>query len=421
MPCLLLSLGGLALVGCDKLPAGPDTTPPTITIISPDDGTTATDTLVVIVSASDDRAIARVELFLDRHDEPVAVDSMGADGRYRLVVSLVDVNAGAHILTAKATDPTGNSAETLDRVFTAAKTPGLRYVSRITLDGSARDIAVSLSYAYVAAWDGGIVILDVANKFVPVTLGRFDTDGIANGVHVSGDRLFVADGDEGVLALSIVDPAQPEELARYKTAGMNAHDITTRAGTRAFVAGGTGGLFALDISNPDTLISLGVYNPDNNDVRDVEVSGDLVYTAEMTDGMRVVNVTRPDSMYAEDQYVNPGLAAHDVSLGFNLAAIAGGIAGVHVVDISVPDHISVTDFFSSGDLVSGVVSAGGLTYLSAGASGVQVIDSSDPADLQALTDGVFATGGISYKMDFSGGYLYVADNTQVTLLKYVAP
>ena len=79
------------------------------------------------------------------------------------------------------------------------------------------------------------------------------------------------------------------------------------------------------------------------------------------------------------------------------------------------------DFFSSGNQVLGVVSAGGLTYLSAGAAGVQVIDSSDPADLQALADGTFDTGGYSYKMDLNGGYLYVADNTQVTLLKYVAP
>ena len=210
---------GLCLTACSDLPTTPDTRPPTITITAPGNGSTATDTLVVQVNAQDDRGVARVVLLVDGLLDTVAVDETAP---YRLVLSLVDLGSGTHTFKAAAIDSAGNSAETAPRSFTAVINPGLKFVSRLTVDGSARDVAIAGSYAFIAAWDGGIVAANITSKVLPVTLGRYDTDGIANGVYVDGTRLFVADGDEGLLVLDISNPDSLVELGHFRTAGMNA-------------------------------------------------------------------------------------------------------------------------------------------------------------------------------------------------------
>lgn len=412
---LAISIGILILplAGCEELPTGPDITPPTVVLLSPAAGSTATDTIVVVVNASDDRGVAAVELFFNGAGTPAA---RAVTAPYRLVASLADIGGGGHTFNVRVADSAGNTATTGNISFTAVVNPGLKYVSRLTVDGSARDVDSSGNYAYVAAWDGGVIVVDVSNPMVPTTVLRYDTPGFTHGVTVAGSRLFAADGAEGIISFSIADPANPVELARLKPAGMDAHDVAV-TGNYAFVAGGTGGLYAVNITNPDVLSNVGVYDQ-GGDVRDVEISGNYAYTAEMNEGMRVVDITRPDSMFAVDQYVGSGLQIYDVSLSSGFAYAAAGDDGAQAVNISSPSAISIADFFAKGG-VMGVFSKGSLTYISAGASGVEVINSTNPANLLAVTNGIFDTDGFSYKMGFHATYLLVADNTQLTILKYV--
>jgi len=411
----VLTLGVLlgVVLGCDEVPLGPDTTPPTATITSPSAGSTATDTIVVQVNATDDRGVAVVELYFDAAP---ALAAMSTAAPYRLVASLADLGPGAHTFRIVVKDSAGNTASDGPVAFTAVVNPGLKYVGRLIVDGSARDVAASGGYAYVASWDGGVIGVDVSNPAVPVTLWRYDTPGSVNGVAIAGSRLFVADGVEGIVSLSILDPANPVELARLKPSGINAYGIAT-AGNYAYVAGGTSGLYAVNISNPDSLVSEGIYDQ-GGDIRDVEISGNYAYTAETNQGMRVINIVRADSMYAVDQYTSSGLWIYDVSIATTYAYVACGDNGAQAVDISDPANITVPGFFAKLN-VKGIVSSGNLTYFSTGANGVEVINSTDPSNLQPVTGGIFDTDGIAYKMAMHAGYLLVADNAQLTILKYV--
>jgi hypothetical protein len=410
-----LGLLALTLAGCNELPTGPDITPPTISLTSPVTGSSATDSIVVQVTATDDHGIATVELFFDTLSAPAARLTASP---FRLVGALADLGSGSHTFRVVATDSTGNSASVGPIAFTATVTPGLRFLGRLLVDGSARDVDASGAYAYVAAWDGGVIVIDISNPLLPATVTRYDTPGSANGVTLTGTRLLVADGVEGIVSLSVVDPANPVELARLKPSGMEAFDIAV-SGNMAYVAGGAGGLYAIDITNPDTLIESGVY-VSSGDVRDVEVSGTYAYTAEVDEGLRVVDINRADSMYAVDQYTSTGLRIYDVSLIAGYAFAACDDNGIQAIDISTPTSISIADFYARTGSV-GVLCTGALTFAGAGAAGVEVINSSDPTNLVAVTDGLLDTGGFSYKLKMIGGYLLVADNTQLTILKYVAP
>jgi len=403
----------LPLSGCEELPTGPDTTPPTLTLLSPIAGSTATDTIVVQVNASDDRGVAKVELYFDTLSTPFA---RATAAPYRLLGPLADIGGGGHTFQVVATDSSGNTASIGPIAFTAVVNPGLKFISRMLVDGSARDVDASGAYAYVAAWDGGVIVVDVSNPMVPVTALRYDTPGFTHGVTVAGSILFVADGVEGVISFSLSDPANPVELARLKLSGMDAHDVAV-SGNYAYAAGGAGGLYALDISNPDSLINVGVYNQ-GGDVRDVELSGNYAYTAEMNEGLRVIDINRPDSMFAVDQYVGSGLQIYDVSLWAGYAYVAAGDDGAQAVDVSTPSSITIADFFVKNG-VMGIVAMGSLTYISAGALGVEVINSTDPANLLAIANGIFDTDGLSYRLKSHAGYILVADNAQLTILKYV--
>ena len=172
----------LALVlvaGCTEVPLGPDTTAPTVTLISPTSGTTVTDSIVVRVSASDNVGVVEVQLHIQGHTGAVAVDSTSP---YELVGYLADIGGGPNTFTVYAFDSAGNSASTAAISFTAQITPGLKYISRFTVDGSAQDVVVEWPYAYVAEGDLGISVIDIRNRNIPLSNmprcggARFDTD-----------------------------------------------------------------------------------------------------------------------------------------------------------------------------------------------------------------------------------------------------
>jgi len=411
---ILTVLAFLALAGCTELPTGPDTTAPTITLVSPGSGTTATDSLVVVVTASDNRGVARTELYIGANPEPVTVDSTSP---YRLTAYLADIGSGANTYYAAAVDSAGNRTSTAPNDFTAVLTPGLKYISRLVVDGSARDVVVIGDRAYVATMDGGVIVMDVSNHMLPIFLSRYITAGPVKGLAATADRLFVADGTQGVLSLSLANPDSLTELAQLVPSGIDAWDLVV-SGDYAYVAGGTAGLYALNIANPDTLIVAGWLTL-GNDVRDVEVAGGYAYTAEMDGGFKVIDIAKPDSMKMTDQYLVS--LAQDVSLSGSIAYVAAGNNGLYAVDVTVPDNILVADVYNSGNTIQGVVATATYTYLGSGAAGVEIIDSSNPSALVSVTNGIFDTDGNSYKLALNGGYIFVADHTSLTILKYIAP
>jgi hypothetical protein len=87
-----------------SLPGGGDATPPITVVTSPPDGTTATGTLDVIVNASDDSAVARLELYID------GILRSSTDGGGFLSFRWVTTGeaGGVHSLHSKAYDAAGN-------------------------------------------------------------------------------------------------------------------------------------------------------------------------------------------------------------------------------------------------------------------------------------------------------------------------
>ncbi len=106
---------------------------------------------------------------------------------------------------------TGAAADCLDY----AAQPELVPLGGLALPGHARDVAVDGDHVFVAAYDAGLVAVDVADPSQPALAGVADTPGAAYRVAVLGDLAAVADRQGGVQFVDISDPAAPAVVGAY--------------------------------------------------------------------------------------------------------------------------------------------------------------------------------------------------------------
>ena len=101
------------------------------------------------------------------------------------------------------------------------------------------------TYAYVAASDSGLQIVNVATPAAPAKVGAYATTRAANGVAAVGRLLYVAT-DGGMEVLDAADPAAPVRLG-----GLDRYGLSVQVdGRYAYIAGGFEGVVVLDVRNP---------------------------------------------------------------------------------------------------------------------------------------------------------------------------
>jgi hypothetical protein len=81
--------------------------PPSVTITSPLDGATVSDTVAVTATASDDNGVTQVEFFVD--DVSIGIDSNGSDG-WSASWDTTGYSDSGHTVKATATDSIGQTA-----------------------------------------------------------------------------------------------------------------------------------------------------------------------------------------------------------------------------------------------------------------------------------------------------------------------
>jgi Zn-dependent metalloprotease len=187
-----------------------ETIPPTIAITSPVEGATVAGTVTVATSATDNVAIAKVELYVDG-----AYSTSTTAAPYSLPWSTAPLANGAHTLAAKAYDTVGNSATsaTVDVVTDNDKTAP----------------TVAITSPAAGSTVGGTVAVDVdAADNVAVTRVELRVDGVLVGT----------------------DLAAPWQVAWDTTAaGNGAHSLVARA------------YDALNNSATSSAVAVTVFNP----------------------------------------------------------------------------------------------------------------------------------------------------------------
>lgn len=116
--------------------------------------------------------------------------------------------------------------------------------------GAARGLDIASTLAYVADFDKGLCIIDLATPTKPKQIGALDTPGRAERVHVWGNLAYLADGGGGLRIIDVSEPTKPSEIGKFEMPGQfGVLDIKVK-GAIAVVAAGSNGLLILDVSIP---------------------------------------------------------------------------------------------------------------------------------------------------------------------------
>ena len=280
------------------------------------------------------------------------------------------------------------------------------------------NVAVSGNYAYVAACDDGLRVVDISAPTVPTEVGFFDAYEAVD-VAISGDYAYVATGDNKLLVLGISNPANPievREVSFYGKESLYATDVVVSDGY-AYVAveeccpASTFGLRVLDISDPANPVEVGAYHSSGYKF-DAAVSGDYAYITvgyvRPAEGgnLLVLDISDPTNPIEVGAYDAQGYA-HGVAVSGGHAYVAiwdfaFASGALRVVDISDPTSPIEVGTYGTPGYACDVAVVGNYAYVTAGE--LRVLDISDPANPTEAHSSYGAWG----KVTVSGGYVYVA-------------
>ena len=272
-------------------------------------------------------------------------------------------------------------------------------------DMKCRAVEVSGNYAYVAAFENGLRIIDVSDPANPREVGYLDTKGCAYKVYVFGGYVYVGDckypGTPGLRIVDVSDPTNPQEVGSLDLGDcamdvvvsdgyayvcdqdegfkvIDIHDLTSPrvvasvggyahcvklVDKYAYVTDAFGGLRVFDIRKPlspqqVSSLKLGSW------LADMEVSGQYMYIAGGKDGLWIVDISDPSNPVQVGHYDTPG-TAWDVSVAGKYAYIADAEGGLRVVDVSDVTNPQEVDHFDTGEHTIGVWVYGRYAYVAA--------------------------------------------------------
>jgi hypothetical protein len=285
-------------------------------------------------------------------------------------------------------------------------------LSSLAIPGFANNVDVSGNFAYVAAGNAGLQVVNVANRNAPVVVASLDTPGNANDIRIVGNVAYVADGVSGLQVINVTNPGAPALLGSFDTAG-DAWDVVV-TGNRAYVADGDAGMVIIDVTNPATPTLLGTVNPPGiqkgvdvdpgrmlavlasgfsgihvvniadpaapvqigalagGDVRDVALQGSFAFLADYSRSFTAVDLTNPAApILGPSTDLNLGGRLHDVSVqgNFALGADVLFVNAVPIINIDAPANPVVRAQLNFSNLVDadgqGIAADGGYVYLAA--------------------------------------------------------
>lgn len=285
--------------------------------------------------------------------------------------------------------------------------------------GFVSDVMVVNEFAYVAAGEAGLRVVNIANPAAPREIGFYNTPWPAMGLYVSGNTVYVAAEFAGLRVVDVTTPTAPRELGFYDTPGY-AQDVYV-VGNIAYIADYTNGLRIINVADPKAPTETGFYDTPGS-AYSVYVAGNYAYVADES-GLRVVNVVNPANP-SEASFLNT-ISAYDVYVVGVTAYIASEKNGVYLIDVSNPITPIEAGLYDTPGEVYAVSVVDNTAYVAdqAGVRILNVANRSSPSEIGVIrtlgwVNGVQVVGNTAYLANYTAG-LQVLDVTDPTTLNWI--
>jgi hypothetical protein len=270
-----------------------------------------------------------------------------------------------------------------------------------TLDvGTAHDVWLEGSRAYLAAGSGGLLVIDIEVPSSPFEIMQWWSTGAALSLFLTDGIALLACGSDGLTLADVSPLAEAPPLASLPVPG-HSWEIE-RSGGYAYVTASEGGMHVIDIQDPADPVIVGTFLGCQIGAYEVAVSGDVAYVGEgINRYLHAVDVSNPSSPTELSSLLLPddclGLGADE-----RYAYVATRTLGLLVVDATIPAVISTTPL---GAMARAVRVRDGYAYVACTTGGLKVVDVHDPN--APVVVGSFA-GAYLANLTLSGPYAYLA-------------
>ncbi|HBA85682.1 MAG TPA: hypothetical protein DCZ95_16495 [Verrucomicrobia bacterium] len=296
-------------------------------------------------------------------------------------------------------------------------------VASLALPGQAWNIDISGSYAYLAAADQGLRIVNIGNPLAPVETASVALPQYARDVKVVGNYAYVASVPFKIFNVS--DPAHPAEVGSIDIGSAFSVEVE---GSHAYVVrrDNRSALAILNVSDPAHPVLQSEATVGSIDCH-VKISNNYAYVALQDTGFHVVNVADKD--HPVILTTNRLLYAMGVDLSGSYAYV-GGYGGLTVFDIGNPAAPVQVGSLAYSGYTREVKIVGTRAYVT-GDRQLRIVDISTPShpvlvgysdNLGSYSYGVEVVGNIAYVADYAGGLKVVdvsTDCDSVDLADYV--
>ena len=335
-------------------------------------------------------------------DNPGEAKGISISGRYAYLADgvgglrVIDISEPAHP-SETASCNTPGSAEAVfvveDYAYIADGDSGLAIVdisdpnnpvliASLDTPLETRDITVSEDYAYIVQSDG-IRIIDIQTPEDPVEMGRIDELTRCRGVVVVEEYAFVAASDFAVI--DITDPTEPVVFGQCRTQDCSNVAVSGVYACLTHGAGNNIGVSVVDISEPEEPW-LVVYYEMRGYPKSVAVVDDMAFVADnnydhqLRGGIVVLDISEPNDPVEAARFGSEGFT-EAVAVTGDLVCIGNWRSGLRIVDASEPQNPVEVEYFEDFSFSNDIAVAGDLVYV-AGGAGLEVIDVSNPEDIQ---------------------------------------
>ena len=116
---------------------------------------------------------------------------------------------------------------------------GFRILGSLAIPASR--VVVKGDIAYLAAGDGGLVVVDIADPYHPAVISRISGIGHVYDVSLTGSIAYLALGADGVVAVDMTHPARPRIAQGMESFGRNPLQVLLADHSAVIGAGSAGG------------------------------------------------------------------------------------------------------------------------------------------------------------------------------------
>lgn len=257
----------------------------------------------------------------------------------------------------------------------------IQNIGEIGGGGNFVEVKVDGKYCFVAAEEGGVLIIDVSEPSNPQEIYNINSMSKSYSIEVDGFKLYVAEGDAGVRVINIKDMESPGQLGFIGTE-YSSVDIDL-FGDYAFVAEGEGGVRVINVQKQNFPREVFRYKS-NSEINRVRVAGRFLI-AGATDEIIIFDMSGGDSLRVINRIERVDSLTSLASDGRWLY-MAGGKSDFFVADIAVPEHPLIQKIVSNRREINDIFISGSKIFLSNKDRGITIMNGLVPFNLEPLSN-----------------------------------